>query len=420
MWEVTHMTATHLIDLPLKRRILLVLLLLAMFTGLLFIGQRPLHSTFFPDPTPAPSITQHPAATLALSAYLEDTGDRLRPLMIVGWVESAKDSEREAKVKLTLRRLKKDFRQTQLLPVKQGKFEAPYVLGFTAIDQHEPIHITAEAWVPDASGNFKRFTEEIYLNARSPLFSRAAFYPLLLAIGLPLLGVFLWAFTGHGSPLKNRLAIIFSHVITIVFLALPLLAPVVLLMTFPEALDAMKRTPVGLVVTKTTPEPEALTQWALNIGGHVPLGGEQPNSDVVEVQGGLIIPLYVIILSVIGGAINMTRQVPKFQEESEAVAPKVSTPANAIRWRTGLLNQYMFLISASFLAIATYYMLIGLSLTKVPVMVLVAFSVGLISEPILRTITDTAVRFLRQQPPSEPVPPTRRSGEAPETASVVL
>jgi hypothetical protein len=58
----------------------------------------------------------------------------------------------------------------------------------------------------------------------------------------------------------------------------------------------------------------------------------------------------------------------------------------------------MFLISAPFLAIATYYMLIGLNLTKVPVMVLMAFSVGLISESILRIITDTAVRFLHHQP----------------------
>jgi hypothetical protein len=58
----------------------------------------------------------------------------------------------------------------------------------------------------------------------------------------------------------------------------------------------------------------------------------------------------------------------------------------------------MFLISAPFLAIVTYYMLIGLDLTKVPVIVLMAFSVGLISEPILRTITDTATRLLRPQP----------------------
>ena len=364
--------------------------------------------------------------------------------MIVGRVGGAKSSAPEGNVKLTLRRLKKDFRQTQLLPVQQGKFEAPYVLGFTALDPDEPVHITAEAWVPDASGGFARFTEEIYLNGPSPLFSNTISYPLLLVGSVSLLAAFLWAFTGRSSPRKNRIAIIFSYVIIMVFLALPLLAPIVLPMTFPAALEAMKRTPVGLVVTKATPDPEALTQWALNIGGHVPRNSDETDREVVEVQGGLIIPLYVIILSVIGGAINMTRQVPRFQEDSETttaanssqgtdetaasgVANSGAFPDNtqipkstqSIRWRTGLLNQYMFLISAPFLAIATYYMLVGLSLTKVPIIVLVAFSVGLISEPILRTITDTAAQFLRQQPPTDVTAPARRNIESSDTVGLV-
>jgi hypothetical protein len=97
---------------------------------------------------------------------------------------------------------------------------------------------------------------------------------------------------------------------------------------------------------------------------------------------------------------------------------QATTGIKPIRWRTGLLNQYMFLTSAPFLAIATYYMLIGLSLTKVPVMVLMAFSVGLISEPILRTITDTAARFLRQRPPSDPPAPTRRNAGSSDAAGL--
>jgi hypothetical protein len=214
---------------------------------------------------------------------------------------------------------------------------------------------------------------------------------------------------------------------------------------------------VGLVVTEFASDQESIPQWALNIGGHVPKTANQSDPDVVVVKGGLIIPLYVILLSVIGGAINMTRKVPRFQEEQEeseaaretrlvgkvrralgnplnratvaislpeatnaADRPLQGTPesnptsdpsASVLMstgqedWRTGLLNQYMFLISAPFLGIATYYMLIGLDITKVPVIVLVAFSVGLISEPILRTITETAALILRQQPPV-PAPAT--------------
>jgi hypothetical protein len=44
---------------------------------------------------------------------------------------------------------------------------------------------------------------------------------------------------------------------------------------------------------------------------------QKENDNVVDVQGGLVIPLYIIILSVIGGAINMTRKVPRLQEEGE-------------------------------------------------------------------------------------------------------
>jgi hypothetical protein len=230
---------------------------------------------------------------------------------------------------------------------------------------------------------------------------------------------------------KNRLAIGFSYLIILIFLALPLLAPVLLPLAFPGALRVMRETPVGLVVTNIDAKPEAGPQWALNIGGHITQTSEAAAaniaqaskaaaSNIVKVEGGLVIPLYVILLSVIGGAINMKRQVPKFQEACETQvnsrlrSDPVHTPQAAVHlgrtaWRTELLNQYMFLISAPFLAIATYYMLMGLDLTKVPVMVLMAFSVGLISEPILRTITETAERLLRQ--PSAQSPATAGAGQ---------
>jgi hypothetical protein len=452
------MTLTQTAAIPLKPRVMLRFIVLAIVVGTAGVGLYSLYRSQYPDGIHEQHASSLPAGALALSAYLEESVETRRPLIVVGWVGGETTSTQEGKVKLTLRRLKKDFRQSLLLNVKHGKFEAPYVLGFTAIDPDEPIHILAEAWIPNPSGERKRVTEEIYLNARPPLFSKTMFYPSVMSGFIILLGIFLWAFTGQSSPRKNRMAIVFSYVIISVFLALPLLAPVILPLAFPEALEAMKRTPVGLVITKAEPEAGSLPQWALNIGGHVPKKGDLSDPDVVEVQGGLVIPLYVIILSVIGGTINMTRQVPKFQEEAEVgengIAGKVGsvvrrflpgqpqasdqsgspdvadmrlkddpgtrstgvphsshvapagqelTHAGSIAWRTGLLNQYMFLISAPFLAIATYYMLIGLSLTKVPVMVLVAFSVGLISEPILRTIIDTAARFLRQQPPADVV-----------------
>jgi hypothetical protein len=201
----------------------------------------------------------------------------------------------------------------------------------------------------------------------------------------------------------------------------------------------------------------------------------------VHVDGGLVIPLYVIILSVIGGAINMTRRVPTIQgqapeeypsfvrrirkyfqiaqdpsgitttttsrsvemteqvklpaqTDSSAVVPQTAGVANiepAVEtesphepaaawsnedgmksspvlagdqsgthtkaWRVNLLSLYMYLLSAPFLAIVTYYLLWWLDLTKVPILVLVSFSIGLMSDQIVTKILSVVQGWLNNE-----------------------
>jgi hypothetical protein len=64
-------------------------------------------------------------------------------------------------------------------------------------------------------------------------------------------------------------------------------------------------------------------------------------------------------------------------------------------WRVELLNQYMYLISAPFLAIVTYYILDLLGLSKQGVVVVLSFSVGLVSERIVSWILGIATGYLR-------------------------
>ena len=473
------MMLSHTADMLLTRKVPLVPILLAIFVGMGAVGLYSLGRGLFPGHTSVQGkASPPPAASLALTAWFQEDG-KTRPLLVTGWVTGVTEQEPAAKVKLTLHRLKNNFYQTYVVGVKpDGTFDVPYVHGFSSITREEPLYLRAETWLPNHAGRPERLSEEVYVNARPPLLSTVTHYSLLL-IGMILLGIFLWAFTGKTTPSKNRMAIVFSYLIIIIFLALPLLAPVLLPLAFPGALKVMRETPVGLVVTKADSKQEAGPQWALNIGGHIATTPDssdpeavKSDPEAVKVEGGLIIPLYVILLSVIGGAINMTRQVPKFQEECEAQdngllrrvagkllnrppavptssvgvnswaassqdvqetgAPGEVSPSDptskgpeemrvgSIGWRTELLNQYMFLISAPFLAIAAYYMLIGLDLMKVPVIVLVAFSVGLISEPILRTITDTAERFLQQSP--SPTSPAGGTGHIthPGTAEPVV
>lgn len=256
------------------------------------------------------------------------------------------------------------------------------------------------------------------------------------------------------------------------------------------------------------------------------------NPEVVKVQGGLVIPLSVIILSVIGGAINMTRKVPGFQKESEdadfPIGATMQNPASAVgglvrlisgsqgqpppakatevtltipdgantplpakeggqdtekkaepslkdqaegidkeidsritdqvsrnreteanvakirsllpkmedlfkskktdgplfskfnsyddwltseprlremlggSWRSELLNQYMYLISAPFLAIVSYYIIDLVGLNKQGVVVVIAFSVGLVSEKIVSWILGIATGYMTN-PKNSPV-----------------
>jgi len=64
-------------------------------------------------------------------------------------------------------------------------------------------------------------------------------------------------------------------------------------------------------------------------------------------------------------------------------------------WRVELLNQYMYLISAPFLAIVTYYILDLLGLSKPGVVVVLSFSVGLISEKIVTWILGIAAGYMQ-------------------------
>lgn len=199
------------------------------------------------------------------------------------------------------------------------------------------------------------------------------------------------------------------------------------------------------------------------------------DDSMVAIQGGLVIPLYVLILSLIGGAINMTLKLPDFQREAvglelsprRAAAQAFSATAQALsaavdqlknvggkvgsaeqgpqgaaetptagqaesavtsqappaptpttgqtegavtsqaprtptetaeelllrqtsEWRKGLITQHMYLLSAPFLAIAVYYLLVWLDLLRQPALVLVSFSVGLISDKIVGRITGVA------------------------------
>jgi hypothetical protein len=171
-----------------------------------------------------------------------------------------------------------------------------------------------------------------------------------------------------------------------------------------------------------------------------------------KIVGGLAIPFYVIMLAVFGAGISMMRAVPGIQRDhldelrstginpivavvTMAMAPflatsQLATPQQqaACQLRKQVIDQYMYLLSAPFLAIAVYYLLqiIANSVTE-PVLVLMAFSAGLCSELIVGAIVSFAVRTLRgtdakaagEQANGPTVPPPPAAPEATTTPGSV-
>lgn len=552
--------------------------LLAILVLLIIVGYfiRSVYRRFF-SPVPA---------AVSLSAYfVDDSGAPVSPddpnyakghLRIRGDISQDGQPPKTGTVRITIRGTKDDqFRQSISLALQAGHFETEDP-AFRPIRPGSGVEIEAAITAPGI-----REIATINLNSAPPVDKSVLEYGLVTAVAIMAV-VFFVAFTGKKTPWKNRTAIIFSYLVIAIFLAVPILAPVLLLRMFPSAVDAMIGMPAGLINTHTANQPENETQWALNIGGYSfrvpaqpianstnqaasgpnvatepgatqasgntaastssspksPAAGEKPaprtsgastavppktppqastgnasqtsptSAPIVQVYGGLVIPLYVIILSVIGGAINMTRKVPAFQKEGEesdfslarpisrvgsavinltrrsgvtedksAEPPTTTTPGaeaeakpepspeeqakeldgqlealvtdqvkrneetettlGQIRnlvskiqelfknkkpdesllnfnsfedwasshpklsellrksWRVELLNQYMYLISAPFLAVVTYYVLDLLGLSKQGVVVVLSFSVGLISERIVSWILGIATGYLR-------------------------
>jgi hypothetical protein len=172
------------------------------------------------------------------------------------------------------------------------------------------------------------------------------------------------------------------------------------------------------------------------LGAH-PAGGPEnavpPASPLMTatVRGGLAIPFYVIVLAIFGAGLKMMRRVPQIQAEHAPALPEGKSAGQMMAQvvglrapesagashaevqascdiRKGIIEQYMYLLSAPFLAIAVYYLLQILATNiSEPVLVLMAFSAGLVSESIVSAVIQFAEKTLdgRESPAGEGAAP---------------
>lgn len=133
--------------------------------------------------------------------------------------------------------------------------------------------------------------------------------------------------------------------------------------------------------------------WVINIGGYVQKCSSN-NTDnygmTCEVSGGLLVPLYFVILALMGGSISLTRRLPELQKQAgaEYSATARQSKLTQYEFREHLIFQIVQFISAPFLAILAYYLIEPSNTTNA---VALAFTAGFASETILlmvRSITN--------------------------------
>lgn len=135
--------------------------------------------------------------------------------------------------------------------------------------------------------------------------------------------------------------------------------------------------------------------WILNIGGHIKACHEKEEDDgygesvTCEVNNGLLVPLYFIILALMGGSISLTRRLPELQKQAskEHIATEQQPKLTQHEFREHLIFQIVQFISAPFLAILAYYLIEPNNTTNA---VALAFTAGFASETILLMVRSVA------------------------------
>ena len=137
-------------------------------------------------------------------------------------------------------------------------------------------------------------------------------------------------------------------------------------------------------------------QWLVNIGGSVSKIGTSEN---LQIEGGLVTPLYVLIISIFGGSVSLMRRIPEYQRQYSELresgvsdgmikprtAKRLNLPQTITRHRARelVVFQIMQVTSAPLIAIVAYHVF---SPSDSALSASLAFIAGFASERILLQI----------------------------------
>ena len=106
-------------------------------------------------------------------------------------------------------------------------------------------------------------------------------------------------------------------------------------------------------------------QWYVHIGSNISMPGgttdgapgsaTQPLESIAPVlKGGLVVPLYIVVLALMGGAVSMIRRVPEYQRQVAGENNNGASHITPIRARELIVFQIMQVFSAPLIAIGAF------------------------------------------------------------------
>jgi len=207
-----------------------------------------------------------------------------------------------------------------------------------------------------------------------------------LGFVLVMVAACLWiSLKSPGRPMA-KLAILVLYSAGFLFLLLALTAP--LLVSLSPGTEALFRTtPVGVV--KVAASKAADIYWAVNIGGVIDSDG--------TLKGGFAVPLYVLILSVVGAVISMLLELPAFLRTYEAIptsGPEESKEASKLS--SEVFKYFVYILTGPFLGMIVYSLASLLSSTNAFVLSILSFSVGFISDGVVETMVSFSTSLLNK------------------------
>ena len=175
----------------------------------------------------------------------------------------------------------------------------------------------------------------------------------------------------------------------------------------PAAPGAVVTEPVTVdpaVVKPTLPQGTQTTQARPETGGKRMLA-HQPVA-LWQISGGLVVPLYAVVLSLMGAAVSMTRRVPEFQRRLTSGDPEHVTYDSA---REGLVFQIMQVASAPLIVLTAYYLVDPNSRAST---IALSFASGFSSETVLLMIRALVEKLKPAQsaPAAKPASPGKPPG----------